>query len=129
HGAPGVVIARLAALVDRDAAAELEIAVATTLAANHQATHTLCHGEVGNLAIVAHAAARLGRGDWRAAVARRLPALREAIAAGRIVDCAFADAARGLMTGLAGVGHGLLVLAQPDLPLVLALDPPVRAMS
>ncbi len=40
------------------------------------------------------------------------------------VDSAFAGAAPGLMTGLAGVGYGLIALAHPTgLPLVLALEP------
>ncbi|HEY4244443.1 MAG TPA: type 2 lanthipeptide synthetase LanM family protein [Kofleriaceae bacterium] len=118
HGAPGVVLSMLAS-----PGAELDTAIATTLAAP-QLTHSLCHGVAGNLAIVAHAAHRLGRADWRAAVEARLPALLAAIAspAGPQLDAAFAPSAPGLMTGLAGVGYGLLSIAAPSTPCLLALD-------
>ena len=127
HGAPGVALSRLAAggPVDGETLAELEVGVATTLAFG-RGRHTLCHGDLGNLAIVAHLAERLGRADWREQVDARMPALIDAIAAGPRLDSAFADAAPGLMTGLAGVGHGLLALAAPDrVPLALALEPPI----
>jgi type 2 lantibiotic biosynthesis protein LanM len=130
HGAPGVVLSRLAgreALVDADSLAELEIGVATTLE-HDRGRHTLCHGDVGNLAIVAHLADRLGRTDWRQRVNSRLPGLLDGISARPRLDSAFADAAPGLMTGLAGAGYGLLAIARPELvPLVLALEPPRKA--
>jgi lantibiotic modifying enzyme len=128
HGGPGGVLGRLAVLGDAATAAELEAGVATALAGDAHGGHTLCHGDVGNLAIVAHAAHRLGRDDWRAGVAARLPRLLDAIAGCPGVDSAFPDAAPGLMTGRAGVGHGLLMLARPlDVPFVLALEPPPAA--
>ena len=128
HGAPGVVLGRLAVLGDAGTAAELEVSIATALDGGRRGRHTLCHGEVGNLAIVAHAAHRLGRDDWRAGVAARLPALLDAVAGCPGVDSAFPDAAPGLMTGLAGLGYGLLALARPaGAPFVLALEPPSGA--
>ena len=66
---------------------------------------------------------RQPRADWRAQVDARLPELLESIRCAPSVDAGFADAAPGLMTGLAGVGDGLLALARPDLPLVLGLEP------
>lgn len=136
HGAPGVILSRLtgarapgqSCLVDAESMAEVEVGVATTLDFDGPGVHTLCHGQVGNLAIVAHVAERLGRDDWRRRVAARLSALADSISAGPRVDFAFADAAPGLMTGMSGVGYGLLALARPaEVPLVLALQPPRRA--
>jgi type 2 lantibiotic biosynthesis protein LanM len=131
HGAPGVVLSRMsgrpgpATLVDGESLAEVDVGVATTLDLERRGRHTLCHGDVGNLAIVAHLAERLRRDDWRERVASRLPSLLDEISAGPRVDSAFAEAAPGLMTGLSGVGYGLLALARPaSLPLVLALEPP-----
>jgi lantibiotic modifying enzyme len=124
HGAPGVVVSRLAGPLTVEAQAELETGIATTLDADTPAAHTLCHGEVGNLAIVAHAADRLGRDHWRQRVAARLPALLDGVASRLTLDIAFADAAPGLMTGIAGIGCGLLALAAPGEPFVLALEPP-----
>lgn len=126
HGAPGVVVSRLAGPLDGEALAELDIGIATTLDAVAPAAHTLCHGEVGNLAIVAHAADRLGRDDWRRCVDERLPALIDAVANRLMLDTAFADAMPGLMTGIAGIGSGLLALADPAAPFVLGLEPPRR---
>jgi type 2 lantibiotic biosynthesis protein LanM len=127
HGAPGVVLSRLVGRspVDDESAAELELGVATSLEIHRTGRQTLCHGEVGNLAIVMHVAERLGRDDWRRQVAAKLPGLLDSIAARPLVDSPFADAAPGLMTGLAGIGYGLIALARPaSVPLVLGLEPP-----
>jgi type 2 lantibiotic biosynthesis protein LanM len=126
HGAPGVAVSRLAGELDAQTLAELDTAIATTLDADPPAVHTLCHGGVGNLAIVAHAAARLGRDDWRRRVDDRLPALIDDVAHRLTLDTAFADAVPGLMTGIAGIGCGLLALADPAAPFVLGLEPPPR---
>jgi len=126
HGAPGVALSRLAGPLDADALAELDAGIATTLDAAPSAIHTLCHGEVGNLAIAAHVAARLGRDDWRRRVEARLPTLIDAVTNGLTLDTPFADAAPGLMTGVAGIGCGLLAIADPGAPFVLGLEPPMR---
>jgi mersacidin/lichenicidin family type 2 lantibiotic len=61
-------------------------------------------------------------------IAAGLPALLDEIAERPGVDCAFVDAAPGPMTGLAGVGLGLLTFARPgDTPLVLGLEAPPGA--
>ena len=55
-------------------------------------------------------------------VEARIPPLLAAIAEHPLLDSSFPDAAPGLMTGLAGIGHGLLMLARtPQCPLVLTL--------
>jgi lantibiotic modifying enzyme len=132
HGAPGIALGRALGLRwndDPQTRDEIEIAVATTLA-HAPADPSLCHGSLGNLAIVARCAEVLDREDWRDAVREKTDALladprwplvvQEAAARGRGPEYF-----PGLMTGLAGAGYGLLYLAEPQrVPLVLALDPP-----
>ena len=74
--------------------------------------HSLCHGELGNLELLpleearARAAAVLAAPEWRCATP-------------------FGIETPGLMTGLAGIGYGLLRLAEPErVPSVLRLEPP-----
>ncbi len=72
HGAPGVALGRTLALPfadDAEIRREIEIAVDTTLTLGMGAEPTLCHGDLGNLMVVARAAAALGRPDWSALVA------------------------------------------------------------
>jgi type 2 lantibiotic biosynthesis protein LanM len=74
--------------------------------------HSLCHGELGNLELLpldearARATAVLAAPDW-------------------ICATPFGIESPGLMTGLAGIGYGLLRLAEPErVPSVLTLEPP-----
>ncbi|BCJ76938.1 lanthionine synthetase [Catellatospora sp. IY07-71] len=140
HGAPGVGLSRLrirAALgIHPDSApsvpagtpdgehdrltAEIATAVRTTLAGGFGRNHSLCHGDLGNLdlllaagepdrTVAAVAAAILDDGrtyGWRAANPTGHPSPE-------------------LMTGLSGVGYGLLRLAAPEtVPALLMLAPP-----
>lgn len=133
HGAPGIALGRALGLRwndDSKTRDEIEAGVATTLA-HAPADPSLCHGSLGNLAIVTRCAEALDRDDWRSAVSERTDALLadprwpivvpEAAARGRGPEFL-----PGLMTGLAGAGYGLLYLSDPrQVPLVLALDPPI----
>ncbi len=128
HGAPGVLLSRVAtgaATADAMARSEVETAVATTLRQEHS-EHSLCHGAVGNLLIVAQAAQLLQRHDWQKQVASRLEALlAELRTSSPRCGFAFPQAVPSLMTGISGVGYGLLALSVPGgLPCVLSLDPP-----
>jgi type 2 lantibiotic biosynthesis protein LanM len=129
HGAPGVLLSRLmpdAATIDATTYTEIETAATTTLSSVAR-THTLCHGEVGNLLIVAQAAAALQRSDWQQQVDQRLAGLLHTLHHGR-PQCGFAfpDAVPSLMTGLAGIGYGLLWLGEPQqVASVLSLAPPI----
>ncbi|WP_428264754.1 type 2 lanthipeptide synthetase LanM family protein [Haliangium sp.] len=129
HGATGVGLARLASLDHLDDGVvreEIEVAIATTLVRGFGHNHSLCHGDLGNLELLALAAERLGGDDRRR--------LYQATAAGIVADI---DARGGicgldfdidtpcLMTGLAGIGYGLLRLAAPaQVPSMLLLAPP-----
>jgi lantibiotic modifying enzyme len=92
--------------------------------------HSLCHGDLGSLEFLARAAVTLDDRNlvWEA---RRM--------ATTIVDDIERHGWRcgtplgvetpGLLTGLAGIGYGLLRTVRPDLvPSVLALEPPLRSL-
>lgn len=142
HGAPGVLLSRVAAHAKAPGAVttplpmpsavadEIEAAAKTTLA-TEAAEHSLCHGEVGNLLILAQAATVLQRRTWQEELQARLHRLLLSLnAAPPRCGFAFPDAAPSLMTGISGVGYGLLALAGApgEFPSVLALAPPLAGM-
>src|SRR3954453_8737605 len=116
-GAPGIELARLCSLPHLDDAtcqAEIDTALATTIAGGFGWNHSLCHGDLGNLEFLVQAGERLGeaRGGSRA---DRLAAMTvESIdREGWLCGVPAAAESPGLMTGLAGIGYGLLRLAEP----------------
>jgi type 2 lantibiotic biosynthesis protein LanM len=131
HGAPGIGLARLAAvpLLQDDGGIRADIATAlqTTLTTGFGFSHSLCHGDLGNLELLLQS----DEPSWRD-TANRL--------AGTILDSARQHGWRcgtpmgvespGLMTGLAGIGYGLLRLAAPArVPSVLTLEGPRDAQE
>lgn len=143
HGAAGIALARhdlleMATVVD--AAAELEEdrhrAVLTTFATGLDrdpvsgiGTHSLCHGDVGNLLIVQKAL----RPDREPDVAELLPRVwRTLLVEGRsngwICGVPNGIETPGLMTGLAGIAWGLARMASTaPVPDILSVDPPAMA--
>jgi type 2 lantibiotic biosynthesis protein LanM len=129
HGAPGVGLGRLAGLPYLDDAAvraEIESAVDSTIENGFGRSHCLCHGDLGNLEVVTLAAEKLGRPDWAERAGRIaggiLAGLRER---GPLFGLPGRTEPPGMMTGLAGVGYGLLRLADPErVPSVLILEGP-----
>ncbi|HEV2854526.1 MAG TPA: type 2 lanthipeptide synthetase LanM family protein [Thermoanaerobaculia bacterium] len=129
HGAPGIGLGRIATrrvLDDAEIEGEVRAALASTRKEGFGGSHCLCHGDLGNLDLLLTAA-----GDLRD------PALGEA--AGRLAAGILAEAETGgfrcggnadqeipgLLTGLAGIGYGLLRAANPErVPSVLILDLP-----
>jgi type 2 lantibiotic biosynthesis protein LanM len=131
HGAPGIGLARLRALRHRDdanARAEIDAALRTTLAGGFGGNHSLCHGDLGNLELLLQAAETLGEPRWRAEVDRLAAAALEGIERdGWRCANPLGVESPGLMTGLAGIGYGLLRLAEPArVPSVLVLAPPAQ---
>lgn len=128
YGAPGVALGRILMLdlLEEGAEEEIEIAVETTLASGLGFNHCLCHGDLGNLAVVDRAARVLGREDWSRQVSRHLDRVtREVAARGPRCGVHLELVVPGLLPGLAGIGYGLLALEHPGhLPLLLALEPP-----
>jgi type 2 lantibiotic biosynthesis protein LanM len=128
HGAPGIGLARLRSLGSMDdpaTRAEIETALATTSACRLEANHSLCHGALGNLEPLLQAGRTLGP-EW-AAQASRLGGviLDDAEQRGWKCGTPLGVESPGLMSGLAGIGYGLLRLAAPDdVPSILSLEAP-----
>jgi type 2 lantibiotic biosynthesis protein LanM len=132
HGAPGIGLARLQALRHLDDPAlrgEIDATVAITLAGGITHNHSLGHGDLGNLELLLEASRVLGDARWQAEVTRLAGVVLESIRRDGW-QCATPQAVEtpGLMAGLAGIGLGLLRLAEPDrVPSVLVLAPPTTA--
>ncbi len=126
HGAPGIGLARIDSLQymdDRETREEIRIALRKTVESDFGTNHCLCHGDLGNLDILLHAAQR-GDDYWWNKAGKRLAT--ETIAAiadhGYLFGAQTSLASPGLMTGLAGIGYGMLRLAHPErVPSVLVL--------
>jgi len=141
NGAPGIGLARADALRRSTAAGlqldaglrldlvqDLDLAVASTVTTGRLPNHSLCHGELGNLELLT-AAAALGVEEAAEHRSRRVAAALVEIERGA-ARCGTPGnvGTPGLLTGYAGIGHGLLRLAFPDrVPAVLLLDPPTRS--
>jgi type 2 lantibiotic biosynthesis protein LanM len=129
HGAPGIGLGRLGILRHVDDAMireEIEIALRTTLAQGFGHNHTLCHGDLGNLELVLEAGEVLEDPHWHAERDRLAAIILESTRRdGWRCAIPFNVETPGLMTGLAGIGYGLLRLADPgQVPSVLLLAPP-----
>ncbi|MFB8237985.1 type 2 lanthipeptide synthetase LanM family protein [Kitasatospora purpeofusca] len=130
RGRPGIALAVLdspLALADRELADWAQRAVRNTARATPLGDHSLCHGELGVLELLGRHGPAAGRTPW----VRR---------AGALLAAVDQDGARsgtpehvphpGLLTGLAGIGHGLLRLGFPDqVPSALLLRPRVPAAT
>jgi type 2 lantibiotic biosynthesis protein LanM len=129
HGAPGIGLARLRCLPHLDDALlrpEIESACSTTLAFGFGRNHTLCHGDLGNLELPFETGRAFPNSDVSGKVdALAAGILRSVESDGGLCGNATRLASPGLMTGLAGIGYGLLRLAEPTrVPSVLTLTPP-----
>jgi type 2 lantibiotic biosynthesis protein LanM len=129
HGAPGIGLARLSSLPYLDDAvtrAEIGAALTATLAAGFGGNHSICHGDLGNVELLLQAGQALGDPQWQAE-ANRIAArvLADIQARGWLCGVPLEVESPGLMIGIAGIGYGLLRLADPALvPSVLMLEPP-----
>ena len=127
HGAPGIGLARLHSLEhldDLQIRDEIHTALATTLAGGFGGNHSLCHGDLGNLELLTEAYRRFGDPSWENE-ARRIAGftLVSIQRNGWISGVPLGVENPGLMTGLAGIGYGLLRLAEPSrVPSVLTLE-------
>ena len=122
-------LARLCSLQHLDNAtirAEIETALQTTLAQGFGGNHSLCHGDLGNLELLLQASQVLAEPQWHAQVDRIAASILESISKdGWLCGTPLGVESPGLMTGLAGIGYGLLRLAEPTrIPSVLVLAPP-----
>jgi type 2 lantibiotic biosynthesis protein LanM len=129
HGAPGIGLTRISILNYVNNARiheEIDAALASTIAFGFDGNHSLCHGALGNLEFVYQASIILRDPELehhvRRATARIVARIEKD---GWLCGVPLAVETPGLMTGLAGIGYGLLRLAAPDIvPSVLMLEPP-----
>jgi type 2 lantibiotic biosynthesis protein LanM len=126
HGAAGIGLARLDALaaLDHEAEREVKVALATTRREGFGRNHCLCHGDLGNAELLLLAEKRLGTGGRDTAVLAQaiLAGLRQG---GPRCGVPLGLETPGLMNGLAGIGYGLLRLADSQTtPSLLLLEPP-----
>jgi type 2 lantibiotic biosynthesis protein LanM len=129
HGAAGIGLARLRGLAhldDAETRAEIDAALETTRTQGFGGNHSLCHGDLGNLELLLQASATLADPRWRAETDRLAAVILESIERdGWRCGLPAPVESPGLMTGLAGIGYGLLRLADPvRVPSVLVLEPP-----
>lgn len=129
HGAPGIGLGRIATrrvLDDADVEGEIRAALASTREEGFGGSHCLCHGDLGNLDLLLTAAGDLGDPALGKAAARLATGIlakveTEGLRCGSNAD----QEIPGLLTGLAGIGYGLLRAADPEhVPSVLILDLP-----
>ena len=128
HGAAGIGLARLHTQRYFDDAAvgeEIEIALRTTAAHGLGGSHCLCHGGLGNLDLLLQASRTHRDARWTTLIEETAAdALQDIDTCGYACGSPAAVETQGLMTGLAGIGYGLLRLAHPDaVPSVLVLEP------
>lgn len=106
----------------------LEAALQTTLAHGWGRNHALGHGDLGYLDLLWQASVVLNDGQWRNCCVRHTAAVVADLQHNRwVTGIPLGVESPGLMAGLAGIGYGLLRLAEPQrVPSVLALERPHR---
>ena len=132
HGAPGIGLGRLASLdhcEDPKIRSEINAALDATLKRGFGFNHSLCHGDLGNIDLLLEAGLKLDSQLWRERARLLAGVILESINSnGWLCGVPMGVETPGLMTGLAGIGYGLLRLADPvRVPSVLSLAPPPAA--
>ena len=133
YGGAGIGLGRLLALPSLVAAAPASARLAGTeidsalamVTAQPPGSHCLCHGDLGNLELFLQAAEVRREQRWRRAAGLRAAEVLASIDShGWQCGTPLGVQVPGLMTGLAGIGLGLLRVAEPDrVPAVLILRP------
>ena len=131
-GAAGIGLARLSTAErfhSEEAHKEIDAALNTTIRTGFGDNHSLCHGDLGNIDLLLQASRVLKDERSRLTAQRIVHELVEAISRDEYrCGTPLHVESPGLMTGLAGIGYGLLRTALPDrVPSVLTLQPPIEA--
>lgn len=134
HGSPGIGLARLESLDLEDNPAVREdifAALRSTMNKGFGLSHCLCHGDLGNIELLTLAREKLGDTEVDEFLKRTTGAIVQGIERdGWICGVPMGVEIPGLMSGLAGIGYGLLRLAEPArVPSVLLLAPPIATSS
>jgi type 2 lantibiotic biosynthesis protein LanM len=129
YGAPGIGLARLSSIKQVDGAAiraEIDTSLKTTMNHGFGLNHSLCHGDIGNLELLLQASLVLDKPEWHFQVERIAAMILDSFDRyGWLCGNPQRVESPGLMTGLAGIGYGILRLAEPSrVPSVLVLAPP-----
>lgn len=134
HGAAGIGLSRLARLErtgDPALHSDLAAAVRTTRRTGFGLNHSLCHGDLGNLELLMQASRLSEFADGREETQRIAAAIVDDIDRnGARCGIPLQAESPGLMTGLAGIGMGLLRIAAGErVPCVPMLDPAIPISS
>ncbi len=129
HGATGIGLSRLRMqkwLEDPELRQEAEIAAETVVNQGFGVNHCLCHGDLGNLELLAAMGKEEGGEKWRREGEEIANRMLEALPdRGLLCGVSYYVETPGLMDGLAGIGYGLLRLAEPEnVPSILMLELP-----
>ena len=133
HGAPGIGLARVRALEiledDEAIREDMNVALQTTLEQGFGRGHSLCHGDLGNLELLLQVSLKLNDPRWQAELGRTTSSIFSSMKKfGWLCGIPSGVETPGFMTGLAGIGYGLLRLAEPRrVPSVLLYEPPVKS--
>jgi len=105
---------------------EIRTAARSTLAEGFGFNHSLCHGDLGNLELVREASRVLEDEDLKTKAERIASGVLTQIEQeGPRCGASIHTEIPGLLTGLAGIGYGLLRAVYPDrVPSVLLLELP-----
>lgn len=131
HGAPGIGLSRLYILRyldDKEIYPEIDAALRNTLSQGFFENNSLCHGDLGNLELLVQAREKLNNKKWNSCVNDITAKIFNSIENnGWLCGNPLKVEAPGLMTGIAGIGFGLLRLAEPSrVPSVIMLEPPLK---
>jgi type 2 lantibiotic biosynthesis protein LanM len=129
HGAAGIGLSRLGVLPLLDDATtrnEIHVALKMIIAKGLMDNHSLCHGALGNADILLTATRLLNEQPYQQALEHLKATILDSIASsGWVTGVPLGIETPGLMSGLAGIGYGLLRLAEPEkVPSVLLVSPP-----
>jgi type 2 lantibiotic biosynthesis protein LanM len=130
HGAPGIGLARAAlppGCIGKAEMIDIDNALETIRTSAISPTDCLCHGEFGNIELLLWAAGSTGRPHLRALAKRRATGAIQRFQDRRAWRCGCVpnEPVPGLLTGLAGIGYGMLRCYFPDeTPSILAMEPP-----
>jgi lantibiotic modifying enzyme len=127
HGAPGIGLSRLEILdvLDEEVVEQdIRVAIQTTLREGFGLSHSLCHGDMGNLDFLFTAAQYFSNDQLKNKCYKLASSINETIVE-RDIICgnAFGIEIPGLMNGIAGIGYQFLRLNDPDnIPSILLLQ-------